>query len=124
MDFLILKLTTSIAGVDDVEVRSEASVVYNDLSFDHEFGTERLGQYEVESIDPMEVDLSQLREAILITLAETKGLRNRNRKFKKQARRLMKRVLQYLDETDPNTFWLADIIEEAEANYEPSSRED
>ena len=54
---MITKIFGSVrVGEEDVPIVGDANVVYDDRSFDHEFGTERDGSWEIESIDNIQVD--------------------------------------------------------------------
>ena len=115
MSTLQLFGTTILHGVE-IEVMSECDVRWEDDSFDHEFGTERCGHPEVETIDPVEMDLGSytLRQIVLSQMAD-ESHPHRRRLFLKRCRRIRRAVAAL----DPDKFWTEKQLDEVAHEWEP-----
>lgn len=102
-----LSMTTDIFGTLEIRgmeipIVGEAEMVYEDDSFDHEFGTEHCGHWEIEDIIDIDIDGNLRRE--LVWNQHAIGYTNHNRRFKKNLRRLEKLVISALNDLDYEAF--------------------
>ena len=93
--------TLEIRGME-IPIVGEAELVYEDDSFDHEFGTEHCGHWEIEDVIDINVDGNLRRE--LVWNQHSIGYTNHNRRFKKNLRRLEKLVISALNDLDYEAF--------------------
>jgi hypothetical protein len=82
---------------------------YVDDSFSHEFGVEKCGHDEIETIYPIELcDRDDPRLFVLDELAR-EGC-TRNRRTKKRARQWLRKIDHELAALDPERFWPYDKL--------------
>lgn len=102
-----------------LDVEAECSITYIDDSFSHEFGVEKCGHWEIESI--YNLCCLDIRDSVLAEL-KNRGLHNHNRRFKKQLRQLIRRVEKALNSLDPDDIFsesAKDAAVETACNQEP-----
>ena len=93
--------TTYFGGIE-IPIVGEAEIGYDDHSFNHAFGTERDGSWELEGVDNITVDGDPL-ELVIESLHDI-GLTNHNRRFRKNARKLAKQMVAFVENLDYETF--------------------
>jgi len=86
----------------EVPIVGEATIVYNDESFSHAFGTWRGGNYMVEQVDDIQVDGNT--KDLVAEYLHNIGLTNHNRRFKKNIRRLVKLINKTVYDLDYSAF--------------------
>jgi hypothetical protein len=86
----------------EVPILGKAEIIYEDRSFSHEFGVEHDGSWEVENVDNIIVDGEPLE--LVIEALHDIGLTNHNRRFRKNARKLAKQMVAFIEGLDYEAF--------------------
>jgi hypothetical protein len=111
--------TANFRGIE-VPLIGAADIRYDDRSFSHEFGVEHDGSWEVENVDFINVDGKPL--ALVIESFHDIGLTNHNRRFRKNARKLAKQMINFVNTLDYSAFSKDEqerAISEADTQPEP-----
>ena len=112
---------TTICGIP-VEVYSELLFHYHVESFDHEFGTERFGRWEVARVSQVQTEHS-LPWSIEACLKERGQATLQNRRYKKYVRQLRRNIRRTVAALDPDCFWTDKELADAAADYSPDPPE-
>jgi hypothetical protein len=117
--------TAEFRGIE-IPIIGEAEIVYEDRSFSHEFGVEHDASWEVENVDNIIVD-GEPKKLVIEALHDI-GLTNHNRRFKKNARRLVKQMVAFVGGLDYEAFTESQMEAsisnaDTEPDYDPPDRE-
>ena len=88
-----------ILGVE-LDLMADAEIVYSDDSFDHAFGTEKCGHWEIESISDLRPDCDV--RAYVIDCLRADGDTRGNRRFKKLVRQRVRGIEKFIETCDPD----------------------
>ena len=103
--------TARLAGLD-FDVFSEFDTTYVDDSFSHEFGVEKCGHDEIETVYPVTLsDPSDPRLFVVDQLARRHPARNR--RHKKRVRQWLHRIESELSVIDQDSFWSYKELDQA-----------
>lgn len=112
-------------GGMEIPIVGEAEIIYENRDFSHEFGVERDGSFEVESVNDIHVD-GDTRE-LVVDMMHRLSHTNHNRRFKKSVRRRVNKINSYVAGLDYEAFSKDEIeraISDADTQSEPDDSMD
>ena len=88
-----------ILGVE-LDLMADAEIVYVDDSFDHAFGTEKAGHWDIELIECLRPDCDV--QAYVVDCLRADGDTRGNRRFKKLVRQRVRGIEKFIETCDPD----------------------